>query len=157
GGLLAPLRGAGEATVVITVTLALLVFHVAKNVLVAALAWQQYGWGAEARATLARRVYAAYLAAPWSHRLQRSSADLIRNVTMGVDAVLRHVLGPAMVLATETLVVAAIAAVLFATAPGLTLAVTIGLGGAAALLLAATRARSTRWGAELLRLERDVL
>ena len=47
-----------------------------------------------------------------------------------------------MMLATETLVVAAIAAVLFAAAPGMTLAVTIVLGTAGALLLAATRARS---------------
>jgi ATP-binding cassette, subfamily B, bacterial PglK len=78
-------------------------------------------------------------------------------VTTAVDAVFRHVLGPAMVLATETLVVLAIAAVLFATAPGLTLAVVAGLAGTGAVLLAATRARSMRWGAQLLRLERDVL
>jgi len=157
GTLLAPVRPAGERAVVIAATLALVVVHLAKNGVLAALAWRQYGWAAQARAALARRVYGVYLGAPWAFRLQRNSAELIRNVTTAVDAVFRHVLGPAMLLATETLVVLAIAAVLFATAPGLTLTVAVGVGGTGAVLLAVTRARSMRWGAQLLRLERDVL
>ena len=155
--LLAPMRGAGDRAVVLVATLALAVFQLAKNGFLAALAWRQHGWAAQARAALARRVYGTYLGAPWAFRLRRNSAELIRNVTTAVDAVFRHVLGPAMVLATETLVVLAIAAVLFAAAPGLTLAVVAGLAGTAAVLLSVTRARSMRWGAQLLRLERDVL
>ena len=157
GTLLAPARGAGDRGVVVAATLALAVFHLAKNGFLAALAWRQHGWAAHARATLARRVFEAYLGAPWAFRLRRNSADLIRNVTTAVDATFRHVLGPAVVLATESLVVLAITAVLFATAPGLTLAVAVGIGGTGGMLLGFTRARSMRWGAQIHRLERDVL
>jgi len=157
GTLLAPLRGAGDRAVVIAATLALVAFHLAKNGFLAALAWRQHGWAAHARAALARRVFEGYLGAPWAFRLQRNSAELIRNVTTAVDAIFRHVLAPAVVLATESLVVLAITAVLFATAPGLTLAVVVGIGGTGAVLLAFTRARSIRWGGQILRLEREVL
>ncbi len=157
GTLLGPLRGAGARTVVVTAALVLVVFHVGKNGFLAALAWRQQGWAAQARAQLAERIYGAYLGAPWTFRLQRNSAELIRNVTTTVDVVFRRVLGPALMLATEALVVLAIVAVLFTASPGLTLGVTAGVGGTGAILLAVTRARSTRWGAQLLRLERDVL
>jgi ABC-type multidrug transport system fused ATPase/permease subunit len=148
---------AAERTVVVAATLALVVVHLAKNGVLVALAWRQAAWAAQARAALARRIYGAYLGAPWAFRLRRNAAELIRNVTTAVDAVFRHVLGPAVTLVTETLVVLALAAVLVATAPGLTLAVAIGVGGVGATLLGVTRARATRWGARLLRLERDVL
>ncbi|MCW5890271.1 MAG: ABC transporter ATP-binding protein [bacterium] len=153
----AALHDAGERAVVVVATLALVVVHLAKNGVLAALAWRQAAWAAQARAALARRIYGAYLGAPWTFRLRRNSAELIRNVTTAVDAVFRHVLAPAVTLATETLVVLALAAVLVATAPGLTLAVAVGVGGAGVTLLGVTRTRSTRWGAQLLRLERDVL
>jgi ATP-binding cassette subfamily C protein len=157
GALLAPVRGAAASTVVLTATAALLLFYLTKNGLLAAIAWGQCGWAAEARAALAQRVYAAYLGAPWAFRLRRSSAELIGNATTAVDAVFRHVLGPAMVLVTETLVMLSIGAVLLATAPASTLAVAVGIGGTGACFLAATRARSLRWSGELLRLERDDL
>ena len=157
GELLAPLRGADDRTVVVTATLGLVAFYLFKNVFQLAFAWRQHGWAAGARAELAERAYGAYLAAPYAFHLRRNSAELIRNVTTAVDAVFRHVLVPAMGLATETLVVLAIGGVLFVTAPGLTLGLTVGLGSAGALLLAATRSRAARWGAEFQRLERDVL
>jgi ATP-binding cassette, subfamily B, bacterial PglK len=157
GTLLGPVRGAGDHAVVVGATLVMVTVHLAKNGALAGLVWRQHGWAAQARAALAARIYGAYLGAPWVFRLGRNSAELIRNVTTAVEAVFRHVLGPALVLATETLVVLAIATVLFVTAPWLTLTVAAGVGGAGAALLAVTRARSTRWGAEVLRLERDVL
>lgn len=157
GTLLAPFQGAGAATLVIAATAALLLVYLTKNGLLVAIAWRQSGWAARARAALAQRVHRAYLRAPWSFRLQRSSAELVGNTTSGVDAVFRHVLGPAMVLMTETLVMAAIGAVLFVAAPAITLAVVVGVGGTGAVLLSVTRARSLRWSRELLRLERETL
>jgi ATP-binding cassette, subfamily B, bacterial PglK len=155
--LVAPERGAAPSTVVMTATVALVLLYLTKNGMLAAIAWRQCGWAARSRAALAERVYGAYLGAPWAFRLQRSSAELIRNVTTAVDAVFRHVLGPAMVLTTESLVLLSIGAVLLATAPAVTLAVAIGIGGTGTILLAATRARSSRWSGELSRLEREIL
>jgi ATP-binding cassette, subfamily B, bacterial PglK len=157
GVLLAPFDGAGDRTTVVAATIALIVFQLAKTGLLLAMAWRQQGWAATARAALARRVHAAHLGAPWALRLRRSAAEDIHNVTTAVDVVFRHVLGPAMMLATEVLVVTAIVAVLFAAAPGLTLAATIAVGGFAAVLLTVTRSRAVRFGAERRHLEREVL
>jgi ATP-binding cassette subfamily C protein len=151
------LGGRGEGTVVLALAAGLAAVHVAKNLFQAWAAWVQSARVAEGRAELARRLLAVYLGAPWAFHLRRNSAELIRNVSTAVDTVYRAVLAPAVTLAAEALVVAALALVLACVAPGVTLALVVLLGGTAALLLRVTRARVRRWGRETHRLEREVL
>jgi ABC-type multidrug transport system fused ATPase/permease subunit len=149
-------RGDWRKTVV-TFTILLALFYLAKNAFQVWQTWVLTARVAEGRAELARRALAVYLAAPYPVHLRRNSAELIHNVTAAADDVCRRVLAPAVTVATETLVVLAITAVLAFTAPLMTLALVVALGATGAILLRVTRARARRWGERTYALERDVL
>ena len=144
-----------STVVVFTVLLAL--FYLAKNGFQIWQAWVQTKRVAEGRAEIARRALAVYLAAPYPLHLRRNSAELIHNVTTAADDVCRRVLAPAVTVATETLVVLAIVAVLAFTSPAMTLALVLALGTSGAILLRVTRERARRWGERTYALERDML
>jgi len=152
-----PLGAGGARRVIVLLTVLLAVFQISKN---AFHVWQtsvQSARSAEGRAELAQRALATYLAAPYAFHLRRNSAELIHNVTGATEEVYRRVLTPAVAVASESLVVLAITTVLAFTAPVVTLALVIVLGGAGAALLRITRRRAARWGARAWALDREVL
>jgi ATP-binding cassette subfamily C protein len=151
------LTGGDWRSTVVTFTVLLALFYLAKNAFQIWQTWVQTARVAEGRAEIARRALAVYLAAPYPVHLRRNSAELIHNVTTAADDVCRRVLAPAVTVATETLVVLAITAVLAFTAPLMTLALVVALGATGAILLRVTRARARRWGERTYALERDML
>jgi len=144
-----------QTVVIFTVLLAF--FYLAKNAFQVWQAWVQTARVAEGRAEIARRAFAVYLGAPYPFHLQRNSAELLHNVTTAADDACRRVLAPAVTVATETLVVLAITAVLAFTSPIMTLGLVLALGAAGAILLRVTRTRARRWGERTYALERDML
>lgn len=87
-----------------------------------------------------------YLAMPYAFHLHRNSAELVRNAYEGTQRVANEVLTPAIRIASESLTVLAILAVLFATVPaatGLMLAI---FGPTVFLLLKTVNPRLERLG-----------
>ena len=143
---IARFTGGDWRSTVVVFTVLLAFFYLAKNAFQIWQAWVQTARVAEGRAEIARRALAVYLAAPYPFHLRRNSAELIHNVTTAADDVCRRVLAPAVTVATETLVVLAIVAVLAFTSPAVTLALVLALGTSGAILLRVTRERARRWG-----------
>jgi ABC-type multidrug transport system fused ATPase/permease subunit len=108
-------------------------------------------------AEIAERLVAAYLTAPWPWHLRRNSAELVRTVRTAANAPCALVLASAVSLATETLVVVAVAAVLLVVAPGATLGAVAVLAALCAVLLRATRRRVLVWSAREQVLDAELL
>jgi ABC-type multidrug transport system fused ATPase/permease subunit len=66
---------------------------------------------------LQSRLLARYLRLPYAFHLRRNSSELIRNTSESVGEILGSVLGPAVRIITDGLVIAAMLAVLLLTAP----------------------------------------
>ena len=108
-------------------------------------------------AEIAERLVGAYLAAPWPWHLRRNSAELVRTVRTAANAPCSLILASAVSLASETLVVVAVTAVLLAVAPGATLGAVAVLAALCALLLRATRRRVLVWSAREQALDAELL
>src|SRR5687767_511194 len=147
--LLAPLMEAAghprQATLILLVMLGLVALYLMKNLFLAFLAWRQTRFAFGVQTELSQRLFAAYLRQPYTFHLQRNSAQLIRNAT-GEVALFTDVIVLALSLATEILVLAAIATLLLLLEPLGTLIAALLLGGAAWGFYRTTRLRIARWG-----------
>jgi ATP-binding cassette subfamily C protein len=144
-------------SVILTFTLLVMAFYVARNGLLAGVTWVQEQALNVAVRDLSHRLLAAYLAAPYAFHFQRNSAALIHRVTDAVHGVFRGVLGALVNMACEVLVVLGIVVILALTAPGVTLAAIVVVGGLLLLPLTLSRRATARWGREVARLDREIL
>ncbi|HUF93133.1 MAG TPA: ABC transporter transmembrane domain-containing protein, partial [Candidatus Limnocylindria bacterium] len=144
-------------SVVLAFTVLVMVFYVARNALLAGAVYAQETIAAASAAELSQRLLDGYLAAPYAFHFRRNSAVLIRRLTEGVDTVFRRVLGSAVTVVTESLVVVGIAGILAATAPLPTLAAVIVILALLLLPFRLTRSLFGRWGQELRRLDSGIL
>jgi ATP-binding cassette, subfamily B, bacterial PglK len=101
----------------------------------------QFGFVWENRARLSVQLLERYLAAPYVTHLQRNSAELTRNVTASTLEIFVGTVLPALLLASESLAVLVLLAILMLADPLATLAVTLGLGGMMAVLQLIIRRR----------------
>jgi len=106
---------------------------------------------------LSHRLLAAYLAAPYAFHFRRNSAALIQRVTDAVNSVFRGVLGSLVNVASESLVVAGIVAILAWTAPGVTLVAVVVVGAMLLVPLTLSRHATTRWGRAVQQLDAEIL
>ena len=143
--------------IVFTFTVLVMVFYIARNVVLSGAVWVQERAMDVTVTALSRRMLAGYLAAPWAFHFGRNSSTLIRRTIDSVEVVFRQVLGSLVNIASEALVVAGIVAILAATAPVVTLVAVV----VSAVLLAAplvlTRRVFARWGAEVQALDDTTL
>jgi ATP-binding cassette subfamily C protein len=146
-----PRRDAGS--VVAAFTVLVMLFYVARNVLMSAVVWVQERAMNVTVTALSRRMLTGYLAAPWSFHFGRNSATLIRRTIDSVEVVFRQVLSSIVNVASEVLVVAGLVAILAATAPLVTLVAVLVSAVLLAVPLAVTRRLFTRWGDEAQALE----
>jgi ATP-binding cassette subfamily C protein len=133
-------------SIVLAFTLLVIVFYVARNVLLAGVTWAQERALNASVGELSHRLFAAYLAAPYDFHFRRNSAALIRRMTDGVHSVFRGVLGSLVAITTEALVVLGLVVVLGVTAPGVTLVAVVVVGGLLSVPLMLSRRAATRWG-----------
>lgn len=129
----------------------------AKNALLAFVAWRRSALLAEATAAVADRLVAAYLTAPWPWHLRRNSAQLVRTVRTAVTVLCSTVLAASVGIVAEGLVVASLTGVLLVVSPRATLGAIAALGGLCALLLHLTRRRVRVWSARAQTLDADLL
>jgi ABC-type multidrug transport system fused ATPase/permease subunit len=140
---------------VVEFTALVALFHVAKNVFVVATHYVRHMVVGESSAQLASATLKGYLLAPYPFHFRRDSAELIRNVTQSVSAVLTCV-GAALAILSELLVGAGILVVLLAASPGPTLVAGVLLAGLIAALLRWTRRLARESGTGKHDIGRDV-
>jgi ABC-type multidrug transport system fused ATPase/permease subunit len=137
-------------------TLLVAVYHVGKNVLVVGAQYARHKIVGESTAALACTMLRGYLLAPYPLHFRRHSAELIRNTTHSVQAVL-STLGAANAIFAEVLVSVGIAAVLLAASPLATLMTGAALGTLVVVLLRWTRQLAHRAGHVSHDLNREML
>jgi ABC-type multidrug transport system fused ATPase/permease subunit len=120
--------------------------YLLKTVYLSVLAWSQnrFIFGLEERLSL--RLFTIYLHQPYIHRLQNNSARLIRNVGAEVSMFTNSVLTPVMQLLTESLLMAALFAILVKTEPFGTMMVMMTFGLVGWTFNRAVRNRVAKWG-----------
>jgi ABC-type multidrug transport system fused ATPase/permease subunit len=121
----------------------------AKNVLLALTACGQGRLIAASERESFRFLLTGYLRAPWAFHLGRRSSDFVHDVTTGTDVAYRLVLSSCVGLLSETLVTAALAAVLVSHVPARTAGILLAVGLALAAILKGTRRRVEHWGREV--------
>jgi ATP-binding cassette subfamily C protein len=137
-------------------TLLVAVYHVAKNVLVVGAQYARHKIVGESTAALACTMLRGYLLASYPFHFRRHSAELIRNTTHSVHAVLMT-LSAAGAIFSELLVGAGIAAVLLTASPLATIVTGVVLGTVVVLLLRWTRRLAHRAGHGGHELNRELL
>ena len=142
--------------VVVAFTVLVALYHVAKNVLVVGTQYVRHHIIGESSAALACTMLRGYLLASYPFHFRRHSAELIRNTTHSVAAVLTT-LGAAGALLSELLVGAGIAAVLLTASPVATLVAGVVLAGLIGVLLRGTRQLARRTGRGGHEIQRELL
>jgi ATP-binding cassette subfamily C protein len=132
-------------------------FYVVKNLFALGMEYFSHKVVGESVVALKNKMMRGYLAMPYPFYLRRNSADLIWNVDTAVDRVCQEAMSAAVIVASEILAAASIAAVLLYTAPKITLIAGCLLGGGLALLLKLTRSLASRYGYGRDRLSRAIL
>jgi ATP-binding cassette subfamily C protein len=135
-------------SLVLLLTLLVALLYCLKNASLAALFWLASKSAGESWASLSRRLLRGYLQAPIAYHLRRNSAEFIHNTVEAADVVFRMVVGPAVSIAAEFLVITGLIVVLLATAPGVTLLAVSLLFVLLLLVTRGTRHMLTRWGSE---------
>ena len=124
----------------------LFVVAAVKSAFLLYVAWRQTLLSASIHSSLGQRLYTLYLTQPWTFHLQRNSAQLIRN-TAFESGLFTSVVTSFLVICTDTLVMAGIAAMLLVVQPvGAIVAGGI-LGASIVVLQKLTKPAVTRWGA----------
>lgn len=139
---------ANDSSLLITLALGLLAAFIAKNFILLGVYYTQARFVTVNEARLASRLFKSYLDAAYALHLTRNSAELIRNVTSTVTTVFSTVMVGFINLASEAVLIGALAAVLLIAEPVLTTGAVVVLGGSAGLFLLFFRRRIVAWGKE---------
>jgi ATP-binding cassette, subfamily B, bacterial PglK len=144
---------AGERAAITALAVFVGVFYLLKNSLLALEAYAQSRFAYGTIAALSAELLAGYLAADYAFHLRRNSAELIHTIQESVERTCRSVLLSATVALSESLNIAAMAAVLLWKAP--LAAVTAGIVVTFALArgLRVTQQAFKTWGGEAREIE----
>lgn len=122
-----------EQTFLVYSCIAVLAVFVAKNSFLGFVMRSQYAYIYRHHVALSRHLMSLYLRSPYELHLERNTADLLNVLTREVNGVYIGVLQPALVIATETLVLLFIVAMLLSVNPVVTIAVLVVLATLALL------------------------
>ena len=134
--------------IIVTATIVVIVFYVARGLLLTLIAWVQETIVQRTGAEVAQRLLGSYLAAPYVFHLRRNSASLIQAVGYSVEAAFSSGLGAAVNIVTEALTVIGLIAVLTFAAPLVTIVSVATIGVVLLGPLFVTRRLVVRYGAE---------
>lgn len=156
GGL--PWRPTADRTdTVLTFAVAVAVFFMLRGGLFVAQTYLQHRVANNTGVAISGRLFANYLAMPYALHLRRNSAELIRNAWDSVNAVARFVLVPVVEVASELLLICAMLAVLFVTAPLVTSVAVLFLGPLVAVIVRSIQAPLSVLGSTNQGMSRDTL
>jgi ABC-type multidrug transport system fused ATPase/permease subunit len=120
--------------------------YLLKNAFLAFLVWRQTEFVFGVQASLSCRLFALYLAMPYTFHLQHNSAQLIRNAVGEVKQFTFSLLFPALLFLAEILVALGLVAVLIYVEPFGALLTLFLLGGFGWIFQRATAGSLQRWG-----------
>jgi ATP-binding cassette, subfamily B, bacterial PglK len=100
------------------------------------------------RGLLSSQVFKYYINNPYPFHLERNSADLLRNVTDGVTDIMIRMVLPSVSVATEVMVISAMAILLSAVAPMETLIAVITIGSISAAYYIFVRRPLLSWASQ---------
>ncbi len=141
-----PLVGAvpAESYVWIVLTVSLLI--ITKSILSITLQWFATRRFASYELEIGDKLFNAYIRAPWSDRLKRSTAQLVRLADVGIANTISSFLLPAMTMPTLVITAVSIFAVLVIAQPATALITVLYLGGMAVLLAFVVSRKSVQAG-----------
>ncbi|MBA3657572.1 MAG: ATP-binding cassette domain-containing protein, partial [Gemmatimonadaceae bacterium] len=137
-----------QGTLIVALMITLVVVYLVKTAFLAWLTWRQSKFAYDVAAGLSNRLFRGYLEQPYAFHLQRNSAQLIRNVTSEVSQFAFSGAQPALILATETMVVIGVTALLLVVEPVGAIIVGAVLGVAMWVFHRFTSAHLEQWGVE---------
>jgi len=105
-------------------SLALIFIFLFKTLYLCLLYYLQVRYTQNRRYHLSRRLFTAYMKAPYDFHLQRNSAELIRNTLQEVDQIMGSVVQPTLILTMQGLMIVAITTLLFVSHPLMALVAT---------------------------------
>jgi ATP-binding cassette subfamily C protein len=138
--------GVGETPLFLGITVALAVFFLFRGACALGQTYLQNKVAQEAGVVLSERLAEKYLRMEYEAHQQRNSAELIRNAYTSVDQIVAHAFVPLVGVASESLVVCGVVAVLLTTAPSATLLAGLLLGPLVLLLIRTVQPRLGRLG-----------
>jgi ATP-binding cassette subfamily C protein len=148
GSALAPYSAMDRRFLVLNAAAGVALFFIAKNAFVLFQVREQEFCAMDSTVAVATGLFGRYLGAPYTFHLGRNSADLITNVDLLPDTVYRYVLQAAVILVSESLIMASLLTLLLIAEPLVTLSVAGTMGGLMAAIVSVTHARHHRWGTE---------
>ncbi len=127
--------------------LILVIIYTVKSFFLAFMIWVQMKFSYGVQVRLSAKLYDIYLNQPYTFHLQHNTAQLIRNVTIGVSTY-TSLLKQAMFLMTEFMVLVGVSLLVIIIEPMGAILV-VGLGAAAGVFHYFTRSSITHWGETL--------
>lgn len=124
--------------------------YLIKALYLAFLSWKQSQYIYDIKAHLSQSLFERYLRSPYEFHLQQNSGHLIRNITIEVQQLVGSVLIPGVLLVTELMVIAAIAALLLVIQPFGALVLFAVMGVAIYGFQRITQKYLKKWGVERL-------
>ncbi len=128
---------------ILLVLLLLLGVYAVKSAFLLFVAYWQSRFVTATQASTSRRLFAIYLAQPWTFHLQRHSAELMRTINESHE--FSHICGVFLMTVSEALVLSGLVGLLLWFEPTGAIVVAGMLGAAAWLFNATARPRSRRW------------
>ena len=128
--------------------IALVGIFIVKNLYLVGYFWLEARFVHRREYTISHALMSSYMQAPYTFHLQRNTAGLIRNTNQETKLLVMQVLKPAMEMAKEAVMVAAIILFLLVIEPLITLATFAVLGTGVGGFLMLTQKRMKRYGRE---------
>lgn len=135
-----------DSALVLAGAVVMLLFFLVKNTYLGALAALTARYVTRRQIAIARRLFTAYVHAPYTFHLQRNTAELLRNANNEAVEVVGSVLMPGLTLLMESLTTIAILLLLLIAEPFISLLAFVLLGGATFLFIRAIRKRVMYYG-----------
>jgi ATP-binding cassette, subfamily B, bacterial PglK len=135
-------------SLILTFSFGLVIIYLFKNAFLTYFTWFKLNYLSNLRMNLSNRLLKVYLTQPYTFHLQNNSGQLIQNTLSEVTVFTGRLLGPMVVILTESLVLFGIAILLFFIEPIGASFVILLIGFVAKLMLLITRKRIIRWGKE---------
>lgn len=138
----------GEQRLLIYTGLGLLAIYIIKNAYLGFLNYFKSKFIRDQKIVLARRLYTAYMRAPYAFHLNRNTAELLRNANLEVRIIGNEVLRPLLQLILSGVTASAITILLIVIEPVISVVVVGVLGMASFIFTQATRKKIEAMGEE---------
>ncbi len=141
-------RFSGGGSAPLAAMLVLVVVYLVKNTFLATLIWRQSHFAHSLNVNLSQRIFALFLAQPYTFHLERNAGHLLSGIYEDAGLVAEEGVGQGLAVCAEVFVLAALGALVLYVEPLGALLVAAVVGGSAWAFHALSHRRIDQWGAE---------